>query len=204
MGVEVDIHGEVWDESHHYALQHSKEINAVYVSPFNDPLLWKGHSTIIDKCVNQIEQPDTIIVSAGGGGLLCGILEGIKNNGWENTKIITAETWGASSFYQSFHAKKIVELEKISTIATSLAAKKVAAKVLERIKGYNVVPFIMDDQDTIKASLKFLDEYSVLVEPACGASLSVPYFHAHLMNNDENILIIACGGANTQIGNYLV
>jgi L-serine/L-threonine ammonia-lyase len=202
LGAIVDIHGKVWDEAHQFAHKHAKEIDAVYVSPFDDPLLWKGHSTIIDECAKQMEQPDTVIVSVGGGGLLCGILEGMKNNGWQETKIITAETFGAASFHKSYNAGKIVELEKITSIATSLAAKKITVTALEKAQEFNVIPFTMSDQDTIKASLKFLDEYSVLVEPACGASLSIPYFHSHLNNEDENVLVIVCGGANTQIRKY--
>lgn len=62
LGTEVEVHGNVWDEAHQYALKLTEETNAVIVSPFDDPLLWKGHSTIIDECAEDIEQPDVIIV----------------------------------------------------------------------------------------------------------------------------------------------
>jgi len=199
LGAEVEVYGNVWDEAHQYALKISKEMDAVYVSPFDDPLLWKGHSTIIDECARQMEQPDKIIVSVGGGGLLCGIFEGMKRNGWVSTQVITTETIGAASFYESYQAKKIVELKEISSIATSLGAKKVTEKSLELAYDFDVRPFVMRDEEAINATYNFLNEYNVMVEPACGAALSVPYFHSELIRENDKVLVIVCGGVNTQI-----
>jgi L-serine/L-threonine ammonia-lyase len=201
LGTEVEIFGDVWDEAHQYALKISEEMDAVYVSPFDDPLLWKGHSTIIDECAQQMKRPDKIIVSVGGGGLLCGIFEGMKRNGWTSTQVITTETIGAASFYESYQANKIIELNEISSIATSLGAKKVTEKSLELARELNVRPFIMNDEEAVKASFNFLNEYNVIVEPACGAALSVPYFHSEMIGENDKVLVIVCGGANTEIKN---
>ncbi len=197
LGTEVEVFGNVWDEANQHGLRIAKETNAIYAPPFDDPLLWKGNSTIIDECVEQIKEPNKIIVSVGGGGLLCGILEGIKRNGWSKTEVITTETEGASSFYQSYQANKIIELEEITSIATSLGAKKVARKSLELAYNHNgVSPFVLSDRDAVRASLNFLDEYNVLVEPACGAALSFPYFNSELIKENETTLVIVCGGVN--------
>ncbi|WP_103072533.1 pyridoxal-phosphate dependent enzyme [Aquimarina sediminis] len=201
LGTQVEVYGDVWDEAHQYALKISEERGAVYVSPFDDPLLWKGHSTLIDECAKQIPQPDKIIVSVGGGGLLCGVLQGIKRNGWHETTVITTETIGAASFYKSYQAKEIVELDEIKTIATSLGAKKVAEKSLQLAYDLNVTPFMMSDNEAIRASLDFLDEYNVWVEPACGAAISVPYFYPQMIKEDETALVIVCGGVNIPIKN---
>ena len=36
------------------------------------------------------------MASVGGGGLICGLLEGLERHGWRETTLITAETEGAS------------------------------------------------------------------------------------------------------------
>ncbi len=59
------------------------------------------------------------------------------------------------------------------------------------------------DDEAIKASSDFLDEYNVMVEPACGAALSVPYFYSDLIKENDRVLVIVCGGANTQIKTLL-
>lgn len=199
LNASVEVYGTVWDEAHTYALHLAKETAAVYVSPFDDPLLWEGHASIIDECARKMAAPDKIIVSVGGGGLLCGIFEGMKRNAWTSTEVITTETKGAASFYESWHAKKLVTLENISTVATSLGAKCVASKALEMAQNFNVNPILLSDEEAIKATKHFLKEYNVMVEPACGAALAVSYFYDDLIQEGEQVLVIVCGGANTEI-----
>ena len=196
LGASVEVVGAVWDEADQYARKIAEQGDAVYVSPFDDPLLWKGHSTIIDECAAQMQQPDKIIVSVGGGGLLCGIFEGMKRNGWTTAQLITTETFGAASFYKSYQTNELVELNEISTVASSLGAKKVAKKALELAQNFNVKPFLMSDEDAVNATRVFFNEYNVTVEAACGAALSVPYFHANLLGENQTVLVIVCGGVN--------
>ena len=69
-GAVVEVHGSVWDETDEYAAGLSKELNAAYISPFDHPTIWRGHSTIIDEIAGQNGKPDSIVLSVGGGGLL--------------------------------------------------------------------------------------------------------------------------------------
>jgi len=65
---EVIIKGETWQEAHHYSLSLA-ETESVYIHPFDDPLLWTGHATIIDEVRKLNLQPDAVVLSVGGGGL---------------------------------------------------------------------------------------------------------------------------------------
>ena len=67
LGAKVEMFGDVWDEANIRALEIADKTGAVYVSPFDDPLLWDGHSTIIDECKIQMKKPDHLVVSVGGG-----------------------------------------------------------------------------------------------------------------------------------------
>lgn len=166
-------------------------------------VLWQGHSSIIDECAAEMPEPDKIVVAVGGGGLLSGIFEGMKRNGWNGATVVTAETEGAASFLKSWTQKKITELDAIKTIAGSLAAKKVCLNAIETAKDFNVTPFIVPDAETIKACGNFLNEYNVLVEPACGAALAYSYYACDQVNFDEQVLIITCGGICMDIKQYM-
>ena len=148
-------------------------------------------------------EPDKLVVAVGGGGLLSGIFEGMKRNGWNKATVVTAETEGAASFLKSWTEKKVIALDEIKTIAGSLAAKKVCLNAIEMANNFNVSPFIVSDAGAIKACGNFLNEYNVLVEPACGAALAYPYYAAEQANADEQVLIIACGGICMDIGQFL-
>ena len=196
LGAKVEIYGDVWDEANIRALEIADRTDAVFVSPFDDPLLWDGHSTLIDECKIQMKKPDRLVVSVGGGGLLCGIIEGLKRNQWFDVKITTVETRGAASFYESWHAQKIIELKKINTIANTLGAKRITEKALSHAKDFQVTPLLVSDDEAVKATQLFYKETSKKVEPACGAALSIPYMHPEHFDDNERVLVIACGGAN--------
>ena len=193
LGADVEVIGKDWNEAHQHATALSKERDLPYISPFDHPLLWKGHSSIIDECAAEIVQPDKIIVAVGGGGLINGVFEGMDRNGW-NSQVIAAETAGAASFAAAYKSGKLATLEKIDTIATSLGARQIASQTLELAKKKQVVPYVMSDQKALSAVDRFLDEYNVLVEPACGAALSYVYDSQSNISPDENILVIVCGG----------
>lgn len=200
----VNVKGDVWDEANNHALEKAKSNNSVYVSPFDDKLLWEGHSTMIDECAIQMPKPTKIILSVGGGGLLCGVLKGLKKINWNDIEIITTETEGAASFYNSYNAKKIIELHKIQTVATSLGAKKISEQAFSEALNYNISPQIMSDKKAIDATKLLFEEKNILVEPACGAALSIPYFNNELLNINDIILVIVCGGVNTSIDQLLI
>ena len=125
-------------------------------SPFDNPLLWTGHSTVIDEIITQIlerrpQMPNlkmgAIVASVGGGGLLAGIFEGIERNYYgdndarsnvvRGSKVIACETDGAASFEASFNASSpsdvsIVRLNGITSVATSLGCLEVTPAVIER------------------------------------------------------------------------
>jgi L-serine/L-threonine ammonia-lyase len=196
LGAKVEIYGDVWDEANIRALEIADRTDAVFVSPFDDPLLWSGHSTIIDECKIQMKKPDRLIVSVGGGGLLCGIMDGLTRNHWSDVKITTVETLGSASFYESWKAKKIIELKEIKTIANTLGAKRITEKALSLAKDFQVTPLLVSDDEAVKATQLFYKETSKKVEPACGAALSIPYMHPESFDENERVLVIACGGAN--------
>ncbi|KAL3806069.1 hypothetical protein ACHAXA_011711 [Cyclostephanos tholiformis] len=167
LGAEVTIHGENWNNADALAREwveeaNEKGVSAVYVSPYDNPLLWTGHSTVIDEIITQLlESPSSahlkigaVLASVGGGGLLCGIFEGIERNYYgENeiranvvrgSKVVACETEGAASFAASFAASlsssaseekknpSIVRLSGINSVATSLGALEVTPAVMQR------------------------------------------------------------------------
>jgi L-serine/L-threonine ammonia-lyase len=193
-GAVVAVHGSVWDETDEYAAGLSKELNAAYIAPFDHPTIWRGHSTIIDEITGQNGKPDSIVLSVGGGGLLCGIVEGLQRNNWNDVPIVAVETEGAASFAASVSAGEIVALEKIESIAASLGAKKVTRKALDYTRSHTIIPHTVTDEAAVNACVRFFDDHSTLVEPACGASLSVVYDNSSIIGDAKTVVVIVCGG----------
>jgi L-serine/L-threonine ammonia-lyase len=58
-GAEVIVHGKYWDEANAFALKLAKEdpsnISGEIIHPFDDPDIWKGHSSIIHEIYNDMQ-----------------------------------------------------------------------------------------------------------------------------------------------------
>lgn len=197
LGASVTIHGESWVEANDYA-QSLVDDSTAFIHPFDDPLLWDGHATMIDEMAkSNAPIPDMIILSVGGGGLLSGVVEGLIRNQWNDVKVLAVETHGANSFNASLKAGKLLSLDAITSTATSLGAKKICETAFNAQHKVPLSATEVSDESAITACRQFLDDHRVLVEPACGASLSIAYDQSDIIMSEDikTIAIIVCGGS---------
>jgi len=195
----VAVHGDSWDDAHAFAIKLAKEKSAAYIHPFDDPRIWQGHASIIHEIAETKIKPAAIVVSVGGGGLLCGLLEGLHQIGWKDVPMLAVETAGAASFASSVQAGRLVTLERITSIAKTLGARTVAPAAFAWTKRHQIIPWIVSDRSAVNACRHFADEHRVVVEPACGASLAAVYHRAKPLESFSPVVIIVCGGAGVNL-----
>ena len=207
-GSQVIIHGDHWAQADEYLRTHvmdSNDPNSVYCHPFDHRLIWEGNSTMIDeiKVDAEFSRPDTVIVAVGGGGLFNGVMQGLVRNGWSDVPVLAVETDQTDKLSKSLEQGKQVVLEKINTVATSLAAAYVSTETLKYAQNYNVFPTVVTDEDAIKGTVSFAQDHKMIVEPACGAALSVAYKRIVndkvKLNSNSNVVVIVCGGTSTTL-----
>lgn len=192
-------HGKSWDDAHAYASRLSEQDGAAYIHPFDDPRIWRGHASMIEEVAKGGLKPDVIVLSVGGGGLLCGVLEGLHNAGWNDLPVIAVETEGAASFSAAVAAGHLVTLDEIASIATTLGARTVAEEALAWTRRHTVQPLTVTDRAAVEACLRFADDHRILVEPACGAALSVVYDRSLSIKDFKTVMVIVCGGAGVSL-----
>ena len=195
-GASVIVHGSSWQEANQHALALKGQEDA-FLHPFDDPLLWDGHATLIDEVVATGLRPDAVVLSVGGGGLLSGVVTGLERNELWDVPVIAVETEGAASFHQALRAGHAVELENIASVATSLGAKRICEQALRCAAQHPIESILVTDRAAVDASVRFLDDHRILTEPACGASLACLYERSAILEPFQNVLVIVCGGATT-------
>lgn len=195
----VIVFGESWEEADKEAKRRVEQEHLAYIPPFDHPLIWEGYTSIITECVESGIQPDAILLSVGGGGLYSGIVQGCHRVGWENVSIITAETQGADSFAQSMQQQKRVHLDKIDTIAKTLGAKQICQQAFDWSQKHPTLAQVVSDKAAVNACLRFADDHRLLVEPACGAALSILYDSLPVLSSFQTIIIIICGGSTVSL-----
>lgn len=198
-GAQVEVHGDVFDEAGAYAVALAGRTGGTYVHPFDHPLLWDGHATLIDEVVAAGAAFDCVVTAVGGGGLLAGIVAGLKRNGLGHVPVIAVETEGAATLYRSVEAGEIVTLPAITSIATSMGARRVADHVFGLTREHEIIPVLVSDAQAVQGCLKFADAQRVLVEPACGAALAALDVHANVFERFERPLVEVCGGIGVSL-----
>uniref|UniRef100_A0A8C0WDJ3 L-serine deaminase n=1 Tax=Castor canadensis TaxID=51338 RepID=A0A8C0WDJ3_CASCN len=203
-GAEVQLTGKVWDEAHAKARELAERDGWVYVSPFDHPLIWEGHASLVWELKAALRTPPgAVVLSVGGGGLLAGVAAGLVEVGWQHVPIVAMETHGAHCFNAALQAGHLVTLPDITSVAKSLGAKTVAARALECAQECEILSEVVEDAEAVSAVQRFLDDERMLVE-ACGAALAAVYSgllgklqaKGRLPSSLTSVVVIVCGGYN--------
>ncbi|CCD27486.1 serine/threonine dehydratase family protein NDAI_0K02950 [Naumovozyma dairenensis CBS 421] len=215
-GASVLIKGDHWKEADDFLRKSMKEMDntqeqPIYVHPFDDPVIWEGHSTIIDEIVQtlqtekiSIEKVKGIICSVGGGGLFNGIIKGLeRHNLAQSIPVIAVETKGCDVLNKSLKNGTPVQLPKITSVATSLGSTYISSTAFENAMKYNSRSITLNDKDVLETCLKYNDDFSMTLEPACGASVHLAYNPGIVesalgtaLSNHDIVIVVLCGGSS--------
>ncbi|KAG8217432.1 tryptophan synthase beta subunit-like PLP-dependent enzyme [Butyriboletus roseoflavus] len=121
-GANVVLVGEIYSDALKAMYQDAEEDpHAVVLSSYDDPVLWRGHSSMVKEMKNQLHHPpDAIFCSVGGGGLIGGILLGCQSVVWDDVPIVALETHGSNCFYHAGSLNTQGFSSKIPTLPTNI------------------------------------------------------------------------------------
>ncbi|XP_066545307.1 serine dehydratase-like isoform X2 [Amia ocellicauda] len=207
-GASVRVFGKVWDDANQEAHRLAETEGLTFVPPFDHPLVWQGHASIVRELkASMPSKPGAVVVAVGGGGLLCGVVEGLKEVGWGDVPIVAMETKGANCLNAAVTAGKVVTLPDITSEAKCLGALTVCKQAFDVTAEGNIISEVVTDQEALKALELFVDEERVLVELACGAALAAIYSgviqrlqsQARLPCLLGPLVVIVCGGSSISL-----
>lgn len=197
-GATVEIFSDSETEVAERAQLFAKLNTSALIEASDSKLAWRANSLIVEEVASDLGAgvvPSLIVANCGGGGLVCGLVEGIRKRGWEQkTKILVMETTGTGSFNAMVRAQgKCVKLEPNSmhsSIACSLKEPQVIEKVSQCFLESKppLLSRLVADKDAVAACLRFANDHRFLVGPACGTTLAAVYggVVGRLLTNDES------------------
>jgi L-serine/L-threonine ammonia-lyase len=197
-GADIVVHGASWTEANALA-ESMVDATSAALHPFDNPTTWAGHATMIDEVARAGVVFDSVLLSVGGGGLMSGVVEGLRRNGLGHIPVVAMETFGADSLAQSAAKGERIALDAITSIATSLGAKQVCANAFELTRTHDIRSLVVSDLEAVDACLAFLHDHRVLVEPACGATLAALYRQDPVLAPFQSPLVIVCGGSTATL-----
>ncbi len=139
------------------------------VHPFEGRAVALGTGTLGLEICEQAGEFDALIVPIGGGGLIAGIANAVKQLR-PDCEIIGVEPTGADTMHRSREAGSPQAIDKVRTIADSLGAPY-AMPYSFALTEANVDRLVLVDDDMLRRCMGFLfQSMKIAVEPACAAT----------------------------------
>lgn len=217
-GADVISMGSVLKESDDYLRSelmgnvNLEKVAPIYAHPFDNPLIWEGHATMVDEVVEalhlqgvQLESVKGIVCSVGGGGLYNGIVYGLEKHGLaDSIPVVAVETEGCEVLHRSLLLGRNVSMNPKS-VATSLCTSFVTDLTLSYAQKYRTKSVVLDQLAVVQTCLNFAEESNIVTEPACGAALHLGY-HPEILERElgpltpqDVVIVIACGGSTMNL-----
>ena len=98
-GASVVLAGSCFDDAYAKACEIQRETGAVFVHAFDDEDIIAGQGTVAIEILHELPTVDTVLVPAGGGGLLSGIASYLKLIN-PRIKVIGVQAQGADAIVQ--------------------------------------------------------------------------------------------------------
>lgn len=153
------------------ARQYAERTGAVYVPPFDDPLVIAGQGTIGLELLSEARSAEVVVVPVGGGGLISGIGVALKSR-LPSVRLVGVEPVGAASMAAAVRAGVPVALAECDTVADGVAVPMVSALTLEHVQSVVDELITVDEEQISQAVLVLLERCKWVVEPAGAVALA--------------------------------
>ena len=192
-GAIVKLVGQNFDEAYIAAREEQLRTGATFIHPFDDLAVIEGQATVAMEMLQQRPELDTIVVPAGGGGLLAGTLLAVKSTR-PDIRVIGVQSSNASAIARAYKGK--------SDGLLPFQGKTIAEGINVKIPGnltMNIIQALVDDvitvseQEIASAILFTLEREKTLIEGAGAAAVAAVLNH-RIPESSGNIGIIVSGG----------
>jgi len=163
-----------------------------FVHPFEGADIATGTGTVGLEICEQCDDFDAVIVPVGGGGLIAGIANAVKQIK-PQCEVIGVEPEGADSMHRSFAAGEPRPIEKVGTIADSLGAPFAMPYSFELCRD-NVDDLAMVSDQQLRETMGLLfQKMKIAIEPACAASTAALIGPLRERLRGKSVVLVFCG-----------
>lgn len=169
-----------------------EEEGRFFVHPFEGPQVALGTGTVGLEICDQVSDFDALIVPIGGGGLIGGVSNAVKQLR-PGCEIFGVEPTGADSMYRSREAGEPKAIDKVRSIADSLGAP-FAMPYSFALCQENVDRLVLVDDEQLRQCMGFLFRaMKIAVEPACAASTAALLGPLREELRGKRVVLLMCG-----------
>jgi threonine dehydratase len=171
-----------------------------FIHPFDGRNVVLGTASVAVELLDQVPDLDAVVVAVGGGGLMSGIAAAVKQMR-PDCLVFGVEPTGADIMSRSFRAAAPQRMERVDTIADSLAPPMTTQSTYELCRAF-VDDIVTVSDDEICAALALLyRDVKLAVEPAGAAATAAVLGPLATRVRGRRVGVIICG-ANIDSGSF--
>ena len=198
LGAEVRLVKGAYDDAYATALQLQEDTGATFIHPFDDDEVIAGQGTIGLEILDELENPDAVVVPIGGGGLISRVAYAIKHLN-PNVKIYGVQAAGAASMVKSQQEGTPITLDQAETFADGIAVKHPGDITYQLVEQYVDEIVTVSEDEIAAAILALIEKQKVIAEGAGAVSVAAVLFHKLPVEGKKVVCIVSGGNIDVNI-----
>lgn len=142
-------------------------VDGTFIHAFDDPDVMAGNGTIALEILEDLPDPDAVVIPWGGGGLTCGIASVFRELR-PDCKIFTAEVSTAAPFAASLSAGTPTEVDYKPSWVDGIGAKAVFPQMFERARAL-VDGALVANLSSVAEALRLIATHNRVIAEGAGA-----------------------------------
>jgi threonine dehydratase len=170
-GAEIRLLGQSLSEPLLAAAEYAERTGSVFIHPFEHPDVIAGQGTVGLEVLDQCPDVATVLVCAGGGGLVAGVAAAVKARR-PDVRVVAVQAEGAAAFPGSLAAGRPTALPAMATMADGIAVAAPGDLTLAHVRRLVDEVRTVTEEDLSRALLFCLERAKLVVEPAGVAAVA--------------------------------
>jgi threonine dehydratase len=194
-GADVVLRGTTVEEPLRAAAEFSEKTGAVLIPPFDHIDVVTGQGTLGLEILDQVADPDTLIVPIGGGGLISGVASVMKQRAaleGRTVRVIGVQASNAAPYPLSLQNGYITEIKTLPTIADGINVARPGVLNFAMISELVDEVITVDDNLIARAMLLLLERGKLVVEPA-GAVGVAAILSGQISDAGKTVVVLSGG-----------
>jgi threonine dehydratase len=190
-GAELVQHGQTYDDAEAEGMRLAKARGARFVSPYNDPGVVAGGGTVALEIVEDLPEVRTVLVPAGGGGLIGGI--GVATRALRpDARVIGIQSEASPALHAALEASRVVPVEVKPSLADGLAGNIEPTSITFGLVQDHVSEILLVTEDQIAEAMRWLLLNERVVVEGSGA-VGVAALLTRRVRSDGPIAVVLTG-----------
>jgi threonine dehydratase len=176
-GAEVILHGSCVEDAVAEAMAFAERTGAVFIHPYDHQDIVAGQGTLGFEIVEQCPQVRTVVVPAGGGGLVSGVTVAIKSLDPE-IQVVGVQAEAVAAYPGSLAAGRPLAVQARPTMADGIAVSCPGDIPFAILAGHAARVVTVSEESLSRGLLLCLERAKQVVEPAGAVGVAAVLEHA--------------------------